>query len=227
MAAAEYDGKIPPTAEHSPDGNIPPPGTSPRREHPPGDDFGYATGADAARDRQPWRHRPDPLRSAEALYAGIRMCEAEVEAAPKLEDVIWALFVEAAQTERTILRAGPAGYVSAFPEVYYSAGEIFSLYVEMIADKIAYATSVRHRATAAALGRYLEVTAWLRYIGGRDRAQSKRVLWRLAQGAPAGLVARQEGYGTARGARAKKNRELANIADRLRREISAISAITG
>lgn len=109
------------------------------------------------------------------------------EATPR--EIVFALLCEAVETERAIRKPGPRGHVSGMPEVYHTKGEIFATEVAMIADKIAYPPEVKPVVSASQATRYMEVMKWLRYVEGRNRVQSKRLLWLLAHGFPPRYVA--------------------------------------
>lgn len=139
-----------------------------------------------------------------------------------LEAVIFTLLQEAAQTERAIIKPGPAGHVSAYPEIFHTPNEIFATEIEMAKDQIAYPPSIKASPTAQALGRYIEVTNWLRYVHGHNRARAKRLLWLLAKNVHPRRIAYQEGFGSVAGVRAAKKRYLRSIAERLRRELPSL-----
>lgn len=102
------------------------------------------------------------------------------EATPR--EIVFALLCEAVETERAIRKPGPRGHVSGMPEVYHTKGEIFATEVAMIADSITYPPDVKPVVSASQASRYMEVMKWLRYVEGRNRVQSKRLLWLLAHG---------------------------------------------
>jgi len=85
----------------------------------------------------------------------------------------------------------------------------------MIQDKITYTPSIKPVVSADAASRYLEVTKWLRFVQGRDRAKSKALLWMMAKGLPPGLIGRETGYRTLSAQRGAKHRRLSEIVDRL------------
>lgn len=179
--------------------------------------------ADIPTDYKPFRTKIDPNKTIECLRFGARLV-ARDDGKETLQDCVWALLCEAAQTERAITTPRPAGYVSAYPQVYYSPGEIFALYVELMTCNMELPNAVKYRATAAALDRYMTVIEWFRFVKGRDQSRSRRILWKMAQGMSAARAAREEGYGSHRGAVAKRDRELTNIVDRLSKDIKDLHA---
>lgn len=165
------------------------------------------------------RSEVDEDKALSALRAAERMLLSD-DRSPTLPELVFVLFEEAAKTERAIRKPGPRGHVSCMPEVYHTAKEIFTTEVAMIADNITYPPDVKHPVSAEAAGRYMEVVKWLRFAKGRDRKQSKELLWLLAQNIAPGAVARITGYPTARAALMAKTRRLNEIAERLRKNRS-------
>ena len=137
------------------------------------------------------------------------------EASPR--DIVFTLICEAAQTEKAMKALGPRGHVSCVPEVYHSASEIFATEIAMVADRISFEPKIKPSVTADAAGRYMEVTKWLRFVEGRDRAKSKELLWLLAQNAPDSLIAKRTGYQGRTAIRAARYRRLGDIVARLER----------
>ncbi len=142
---------------------------------------------------------------------------AEDEEASKNDIVFW-LLKEAVRTERAIAPPGPRGYISSMPEAYHTNNEIFAVEVEMIADSIYYPPRIKPVATSAAAERYMEVMKWLRFVRGRNRSDSKALLWLMAQDAPAGYIGRVTPYRTKSAQRAAKHRRLNEIVKRLDEE---------
>lgn len=157
----------------------------------------------------------DEARALSALRAASRMLLSD-DRQSTLPELVFVLFEEAAKTERAMRSPGPRGHVSCMPEVYHSAKEIFATEVAMIADNITYSPAIRPPVSAEAAGRYMEVVKWLRFARGRDRKQSKELIWLLAQNVAPGAVAKCVGYPSPRAVRMAKTRRLNEIADRLR-----------
>lgn len=166
-----------------------------------------------------WIRSPiDVNRTKDAILAGEQYLMAH-DKTPTLQAVIFTLLQEATQTERAEKGVGPRGHISAMPEVYHTANEIFATEIEMIADKISYEPDNRPVVSAAAAARYMEVTKWLRFARGRDRKQSKQLLWLLAKGLAPGAVARIVGLPNARAVGMAKTRRLNEIAEEIERQL--------
>ena len=165
-----------------------------------------------------WIRSPvDVPLARKAVSAARRALVSEDRDASPREVVFW-LMREAARTERAIKGPGPRGHVSCMPEVYHTNGEIFATEVAMIQDKISYPPTVKVVVTAGAASRYLEVTKWLRFVQGINRAKSKELLWLIASGVTLTAVARRLGYPSNEAVRAAKHRRLGDIVNRLNKE---------
>lgn len=138
------------------------------------------------------------------------------EATPR--EIIFTLMSEAVQTERAIRTPGPRGHVSCMPEVYHTNGEIFATEVAMIQDKISYTPHIKPVVTADAASRYLEVTKWLRFVQGKNRAESKELVWLAAKGYNNWALAKKFRYPNADAASAALRRRLNEIAKHLSQE---------
>lgn len=71
----------------------------------------------------------------------------------------------------------------------------------------------------AALKRYDEVIAWLRYMRGHNLPRARRTMILLAAGVPPGRVADIQGYPSADAVEGVKYRALAGIVARLKRDL--------
>ena len=161
----------------------------------------------------------DVLRRIETVYAGLRMIQTETEEKPTLRKAVWRLFQEAVETQRAIKKPGPAKPQSAMPEVYHEPGEIFATEVEMAKDKITYPPRIKQTPTAAALERYDEVMAWLRYMRGHNLPRARQTMILLAAGVGPSRVADIQGYPSANAVEGVKYRAIAGIVERLKRDL--------
>lgn len=169
-------------------------------------------------DREEWIRSPLDVDLARKAVSAARraLLSHDREASPR--EIILALIAEAADTERAIKRPGPRGHVSCMPEVYHTASEIFATEVEMIADKISYAPKIKPSVSADAASRYIEVTKWLRYAQGKDRKQSKELIWLAAQGFSTRSLAKRYGFPNPDAAGAALRRRLNEIVNRLNKD---------
>lgn len=124
----------------------------------------------------------------------------------KLREVIWALLVDAARTERAFAKPGPTGYVSGWPDCWDTPGEIAGAYNDRYAEKRAaesakvqfdeqlYRPIERSQAPRAAeVSRYETVTTWLRFCHGFEKRRVIRILWWRAHGRPYGWISQADG----------------------------------
>lgn len=161
----------------------------------------------------------DTLRRIETVYAGMRMIKLETEEQPTLRKAVWRLFQEAVETQRAIKKPGPAKPQTAMPEVYHEPGEIFATEVEMAKDQIVYPPRITRTPTAAALERYDEVMAWLRFMRGHNLPRARQTMILLAAGVPPSRVADIQGYPSADAVEGVKYRALLGIVERLKRDL--------
>ena len=161
----------------------------------------------------------DTLRRIETVYAGLRIIELESEETPTLRRAVWRLFQEAVETQRAIKKPGPAKPQTAMPEVYHGPAEIFATEVEMAKDKITYPPRIKKTPTAAALERYDEVMAWLRYIRGHNIPRARQTMILLAAGVGPSRVADIQGYPSANAVEGVKYRAVTGIVERLKRDL--------
>lgn len=172
---------------------------------------------------RPQRTAIDPIKTVDALRYGWVICHGCGYEPDKitLENMIWALFVEAARIERELPGVGGVGFPAAWPEIWRSAGEIFEARRERLAGGLPeYEVDRRGpKPTAAQISRYSEVIVWLRFCHAADKLQAVSVLWGRASGIPYPKLTRATGLSVSR-LRAMKTEQLRAIAKRLRHELS-------
>lgn len=132
--------------------------------------------------------------------------------------VVWALFVEAARTERAIAKPGPTGFGTGYPDIWYTAAEIRGTENQWAADRIEYTPEIKPNASAAQMDRHATVTVWLRFMHGADKLRLLRIVWWRAHGRSVSWIAKQEGMSASQ-IRRIKNDQLDNIIDRLKAEL--------
>ena len=169
------------------------------------------------REERPVYTELDPIRTPEALLYGLQICQSCDYDRAGLTDVIWTLFVEAARTERAIVRPGPAGFNSGYPAIIHLPSEIFEARLERLKDKMPEYenTAPRIQPTAAQFSRYEEVSRWLRFCHYPDKKKAMRVLWFRAQNKPYPWISEHEGWKIGM-IRKVKSQQLAIIAGRIK-----------
>jgi len=168
----------------------------------------------------------DPFRTVDALRYGFVICTGCGYEREKitLQDMIWALLVEAARVERHLPGAGGVGFPLAWPEIWRSAADIkFKRNARIEAGMDEFDGERRTftpRPTAAQISRHDEVIVWLRFCHGVDKIQAVTVLWGRASGVPYDELRKQTGLSIAR-LRSLKSEQLKAIAKRLKQELNA------
>lgn len=171
----------------------------------------------------PQRTAIDPIKTVDALRFGWVICYGCGYEPDKirLEDMIWALLVEAARIERELPGVGGVGFPAAWPDIWRSAGEIFEARRERLASGLPEYEQDRRRPqpTAAQISRYSEVIVWLRFCHAADKLQAVSVLWGRASRVPYPKLRIATGLSVQR-LRGIKTEQLRAIAKRLRQELS-------
>lgn len=162
-----------------------------------------------------WIRSPVDREKARAAVEAAKRALLAADREASRREIVFALLCEAVETERAFKKPGPGGYVSGMPEVYHTKGEIFATEVAMAADNITYPPSIKPIVGAAQATRYMEVMKWLRYVEGRNRVQSKRLLWLLAHGLSPRHVAAKLRMRDENQVRGAKFRRLGDIVKRL------------
>ena len=172
----------------------------------------------------PMRTGIDPVKTVDALRYGFVICHGCGYEAEKirLEDMIWALLVEAARVERELPGVSGIGFPAAWPDIWRSAGEEFENRRSRLESGLPeYEPDQRKpRPSAAQISRYSEVILWLRFCHAVDKLQAVSVLWGRASGIPYQKLVKSTGLSVSR-LRAVKTEQLKAIANRLKQELSA------
>lgn len=159
---------------------------------------------------------PEEFRAA-ILDEGRRMLFRERGEVADLPAVIWRLLQDATETARSIAAPGPGTRATSWPDINHDFWEVYAAYRERIADEIEVATRETPYASAAQMGRYLEVMSWLRWAGGHNPAKTQKLLVALASGMTHSRAARHFGLSSRKAVETRKYRALRNIAARLTR----------
>ena len=169
----------------------------------------------------PRRTEIDPIRTIEALRVGEQICFKAGHDPDKITitQIIWALLVEAARTERALLAPKGKGYGNGWPEVVQSPADVFAARASRLESGLPeYEVTYRpDMPTAAQISRYDEVMIWLRFCHADDKLRARDVLWGLATGRRRALAA-ETGLTQAR-IRSIKSEQLKNIANRLKADL--------
>ncbi len=176
------------------------------------------------REERAIRTKIDPLRTIAAIRHGFRICVKcgyEPEKTT-LQQIIWALFVEAARTERAMDSPRGKGFGNGWPDVWRSPAEEFAARASRLESGLPeYEVSHQHaRPTAAQVSRYDEVTVWLRFTHAVDKIQARDVLWGRAMGKPWPKLQTETGL-TIKRMKNMKAEQLGVISKRLKAELSA------
>lgn len=158
------------------------------------------------REERPKAVEIDLRASEAALRHGQELAKAAGCDPAKLREVIWALMVDAARTERAFARPGPTGFASGWPDCWQTPGEIVGAYNDRNSERRAaetakiqfdddlYRGSERAEAPRAAeVSRYEAVTTWLRFCHGFEKRRVIRIVWWRAHGRPYPWISRQDG----------------------------------
>lgn len=178
---------------------------------------------------RPQRTVIDPFRTAQLVYEGGRLLEAESDEQPKLKPIIWRLIQEAVECDRAIRKPGPAVPSRSGPEIYYSRSEIWATELQWAADNITHPPRfVVEQPSAAAHQRYLDVMTWFRFITskGKNKALFVRMIIALARGMPpqrAADIFRGLYYRNGNAVWAARYRALDQIAGRLKESCRQIA----
>lgn len=172
----------------------------------------------------PRRTAIDPVKTVDALRYGWIICHG-CGYEPKdiqLENMVWALLVEAARIERELPGVGGVGFPSAWPEIWRSGKEKFEAQVSRLASGMPEYENDRRgpKPTAAQISRYSEVILWLRFCHAADKIQAVGVLWGRASGIPYPKLRDATGLSVQR-LRGLKSEQLRAISKRLKHELSA------
>lgn len=177
----------------------------------------------------PFRTELDPIRTMEALQAGLKICWKAGYDPDKtnLQHIIWALIVEATRTERAMESPRGKGFGSGWPEIAYSQADHFAaraarLEAKMPEYEITYRPDLP---TAAQISRHGEVTLWLRFCHADDKLRARDVLWGRARDGHYRNLREQTGL-TANRLRSIKSEQLRIIAKRLREVIDTPADFT-
>lgn len=172
------------------------------------------------------------IRASEAALRHAQKVARQAGAdADNLRSVVWASLVDAARTERSLARPGPTGYVSGWPDVWQTDGEIVAAYNDRFAERrragengIKFDDELYRGAarapypTAAQVSRYEAVTTWLRFCHAREKVRAIRIVWWRAHGRSPIWISRQDGQAVRR-IREIRAEQLAHIANGLVRAI--------
>ena len=174
------------------------------------------------REERPVRTKIDPLRTIAAIRHGFRICiqcgyEPEKTT---LQQIIWALFIEAAKVERALDAPRVAGFGQGWPDIWRCEGEEFAARRSRLESGLPeYETRTqKERPTAAQISRYDEVTVWLRLIHAADKLQARDVLWGRAMGKPWPKLQEETGL-TIKRIKNMKAEQLGVISKRLKAEL--------
>lgn len=178
----------------------------------------------------PRRTEIDPIRTIEALRVGEELCF-RAGADPdkiKVTDMVWALLVEAAKTERAMEAPKGKGYGNGWPEVVHSAADHFAARASRLESglpeyEIIYRPDLP---TAAQISRYEEVMVWLRFCHGDDQQRVRDVLWGLASRRNREQLRKEAGGITQARLRSIKCEQLRIIAERLKSELKDFFAVS-
>ena len=172
---------------------------------------------------KPVRTKIDPVRTINALREGWRICF-NCGSDPdkiRLEDMVWALIVEAAKVERQLPGLKSLAMGNGWPEIVRFASDhkfAQNARIEAGMEEFDGERVRRPGPSADQITRYEEVIIWVRFIHAKNKLMARDVLWGRASGTPYEVLRAETGLSISR-MRGLKTEQLKIISDRLKEEL--------